>query len=795
AERFAPFKTDSCYLFNQYQVDEEHNEQSQVGDSEEVSEEVIAQQNQETQGDAEVTREQIPWKSVGERPEREEEQQESNQTAQTLPAAFLRVNAPKIDGLERIALYPIQAERASTWKYTWKVAYQLDVHVRNGRLDNLSILADDAFAIDPLESNSPFVMTERSDAAGMKVLTFEPKSHAASLGDDDAISLLFTGSFRNEPSTVRLPRFKLLSPNERADISGVRSVVALANSRRDNPILWRVNMKRVEDSDAREELRDLNRGSRAMASAGGTVTRATTLETPRPATIAQNLEGLLFSFYERNEDSYATLANQEDALKASLAHYSFFLNEQREIFGAALFIIQPNSRDDCVLVAPNNCTILEAQVNGVRRLVERIIEMDQDGQEDQHPQAQQRWYIDLDDTPYTKRLLVTFQMTDTIAQPKRKIFSGGQRFEFHLDFPTLENAEFTHTIWICAFESFDPNQWQTRWNVELALANAEKTARLERQPLAYSESGAPMARMQVETAGALWSALQSDLSFLTDARADDSARLKTRWAHVCRAYATEMGLASILNRSPELLDERQSRAIVTTVDGVALDSSKLDSYFPSQGWNVNSYADAHKFVDAYHELDSDSSDKNSVSADASPQKIWTLHSSDSALLLFGASDAAVYSVQIEATPNPFNFANSYYAVAAFILMTTAIILQLLNIRSRRRYRVASYSVLVALWSSVFFFTEWKTVGLIGAGLLAVGQPTLSAILRPFTRRTRGGAVVRNVTEPAQDASQEDSDESDLVPASPERNASDSDLSTVASSKSDSTSAQVEAFWD
>ncbi|MGI6402577.1 MAG: hypothetical protein ACOX0A_10850 [Thermoguttaceae bacterium] len=718
------------------------------------------------------------------------------------PVVAVRINVPTIEGLERIFLYPSSSpvSRAQSGEL-WTAAYQFRFKVTKGRLDRLYVTADDSFALEPLPSNSIFTATETTTSSGVKAILFEPR-HALE-EDDREVELLFTASFKNDPSGARLPRFRATQSSLYENLSEVERVAFLPTFYAGSPIMWTTRDLRVEedpilerDRERHELLKGMNRGSRAMAISGASSADADFVgaTTPFPAVVelAQRNVSLVFEKYARGEDAFAKLASQRDSLKVELARYSFFVNERREIFGGAIFMIEPGANDSCIVAAPPGYHILEARVNGARMLVERAPDHDPaEEAEDEDADANEadnandaddsyefdasdaperdgetRWLVELGATPYVKRLEIAFQAsgaasaTSTLFKTLRR---QGERFS--LDFLRLETANsarrpasIERTLWACAFEDFDSEKGEARWIVsQISSVDADADASSDSEivsrecfPALVDQAGVAMRRVGLEDAFALLNAYEEDAATLSGARSDDLERMKARWFAAWREVvgATSPYVADPRNNTL-MLQSALARSIVVVNNGVFLPVEEVDSNFPVPDWSpsrVGEIESARERVFESSGLDPRALREGGVSS-ASAQSLWTLHSGSRAKALFGSTNARIAQIEIVAKPKTFDFLASPYAAAVFLLMATAAILQLFDpgYRSRRLVTVAHLSLML-IWAICFFFFGWTFVALVGVFMLGFLPFVWGAVASSRRAQPESETVVSSAAE-------------------------------------------------
>lgn len=713
------------------------------------------------------------------------------------PNISIHLNAPTIVGLERLFLYPDENVSDSRPEGAWKAAYQLRFQVTKGRLDQIFVAADDLYALDPMPSSSIFSATETTTSSGLKAICFQPKHPLRSDGNE--IELFFSATFKNGSAGVRLPRFQTLSSSVYEDYSGVARAAYLAALQGKTPISWtirnmrRENDPRLEQERARGELvGGLTQGARSMAmngavKSGGNEERAdddssetraskTRYDAPFPIAVEQasRFGAVYFSRYALGEDASARLSTQSDRAKADLALYEFFVNERREIFGNAVFMIKPGASERCVVVIPPGYQALEARVNGSRRLVERAPDdfrdeasdvSDEGGNErsdslydaTEFPGRSEeelgerdgstRWFVELDSTPYVKRLELSFQSSGALTTGAPLFKALRRRSErFEIRFPQLESADVDRVVWICAFEDFDSARGDARWTVsQRSLTVSEdgvstSVASVERVPASVDQAGPAMRRIGLEDAASLLDAYESDSAQLVGAGDDELQRMRARWratwkeivGAIAPFMTTPQSSAAAATLSEPLLD-----ALVVANNGEILPSGRADANFPVPNWSPARIAEIEsKRVRVFEAAGFDAKGgTNDFDSSTSSQSLWALRNSSYSRALLGSTNERVQSVEIVVKPKTFDFLASPYAAAIFVLMATAAVVQLLDANRRYRgIRSLTHVSFMFVWCVCFFLLGWTLVALVGAFLLAVAPFAWDA-----TRNLRRGA--------------------------------------------------------
>ncbi len=698
----------------------------------------------------------------------------------SIPVVAVHMNVPALLGYERLFLYPV--DDSSSFNGVgekWKATYQLHFQTLSGRIDRIYVAADDLYSLDPLLTTSFFTVEETTTPDGEKAYLFTPKRPI--LPEDGEVELLFSASFKSDPSGVCLPRFQTLPSSLYEDFSNVRRTAYLPTLRGSVPILWSSrNMKKENDPRLDYERRRgelvnvLSPGLRSMAmngaakkggeeSADGATSddvSGIALEPSFPAAVEQTkrVGAVSFERYACGKDASAWLSSQSDRMKIDLARYEFFVNERREIFGNAVFMIKSGSNDNCVVEAPAGYHVLEARVNGVRRLVERaaelsesetaaedaVDELNEDNDEivDEVPQEQKqavaptsrptRWVVELGGSPYVKRLEISFQATGKTST-KTTLFNALRRRSesFSVDFLRLESSDVKRVLWICAFEDFESENREARWTLAqhspLDQDDASPTSVVFHDcvPARVNQAGGAMCRVNLEDAAALLSAYENDSALLSGARGDDLERMRARWLTAWREsagattpYMTRTGNSA----TATLLQEPLLRSIAVVNNGEFLPPDKVDANFPIPNWSASRISEIEIAKNRVFSMPgmSEISVFGEGASAARSQSLWTLHTASYSRILFGSTDACVSRIDIAAKPKTFDFLASPYSAAIFLLMATAAILQLLDSRGvARGLRSVVHVAFMFVWVVCFFLFGWTLVALVGAFLLAV----------------------------------------------------------------------------
>lgn len=655
--------------------------------------------------------------------------------------SIVRLNSPRYVGVEETALYH---ELNSP---LWKAKVYFRFKVESGVTDQFLILTDEAFSWEIEDPESRFDITETISYAGAHAISLKPKKDLGEL-----IDVRLNATFKNDPDSIRLPKFQLLPSSPREDTSEILRFVALPavklTERQNEELNWSTyGLFHVVD--------DATRGSVTIAVSRmmSAITRDSTPEADQLRkellTDVCNLTGGLteneFTFYSREQTSRAKLLSESASLSVARARYAFYMNVQNEYFGTVAFLIRKSVRSSCILVVPDTNELLEVTVNGSRRLVELVrVEETPEG-------TRSYWRVDLDTTPYVKRVRMTYRGRSKM-EPNAQLLYGSRRSPaFCIDFISIgEEIEDSGAVrdvkperlyWTCAFEA--PNADRERWRVfqrgegekEKAPTKAER-ANAEREPILWSDASDLLLRFTVETSAALLEAYESDLSQLTGTDSDDLKRLRAWWELAWRENAS---IVAQYLETPEGVSERRRRALFIVEGGkvVQPDGELAD---PTSRWTRTQYDEIvrqKEKLDETYRLDDEA--LSEVVSPASPQSLWTYDAGVSTSLLFGITDGEARHLIVAATPKRFDFFSTNYGTAAFILIITGLVLTLMG-KSRKSQLESLYIVvIVAVWSVVFFFLDKKTIGFWGALLFAVGPAFISSSIRRLKARFGKGA--------------------------------------------------------
>ena len=657
----------------------------------------------------------------------------------------VRMNAPRFVGVEETALFH---ELNSP---LWQAKVYFRFSVESGVADRFLILDDEAFSWEIEDLESRFDVSETTSYSGARAIALTPKKE---LGNQ--IDVRLNATFKNDPDAVRLPKFQLLPSSPREDVSGVERYVALPERKMTDRQNERLNWT---TQDLREVVDDAKKSSvnNATSSMMSSIVKESTPEADKlrkellgdVRNITGGLADYEFSFYFRESAASAKLLSESASLSVSRARYSFYINARYEYFGSASFMIRKSSADYCTLVVPSSCELLEATVNGSRRPVDFV------GSDEN----QSYWRVDLDTTPYVKRVEASFRGSSRLPSGVQAEYGSRRSPAFCADFVSIgEEVPETGAIrrvnpervyWFCAFESLDTERM--RWRVfergedekERAPSKSER-AYAERDPVLWSDANDLLFRFCVENASALLEAYESDLSQLSGANADDLARLRAWWD---LAWNENQSATAQFSESSEGVTERLRRAMHVVEKGrIASPENELAD--PTSRWGRAQYEETMQQkakLDEAYRVDGDSSSTQSAYL-ASPQSLWTYDAGVSTSLLFGVSDEGPCRVIVASTPKSFDFFASHYSTAAFILVLTAFFMSFLK-RGAKRSAFGSFyaGVFVAVWTVVFFLLDRKQIGLIGALIFSVGPAAVASLARRYRAR-----FDKEETEPVED---------------------------------------------
>ena len=687
---------------------------------------------------------------------KDDDQTAQNETAQddaaarrdVVPTLVAKINAPTLVGSERVFLYP----KAQTYpdNPVWKAAYELRFKATSGRLDRAFVQADDLYELEPTGANSDFVATETIDFNGVKVVAFEPKR---TIADDREYELFFSATFKGDPTAARAPQFRLLPSDLNEDYSQIERKLMLATLVGETRVEWETTDLvdvGVLVSKGRRDSADRRRAPKAESNSDAPVEQPAPEEVA-PDQIQNDLAECALAAYARGEKSAAVLKAQGAALEVSLAEHEFYVNDRREIYGIANFSIRAN-QDSCTLVAPSDYVTLEARVNGVRKLVQKL-----ESEDENAPLA--RWRVDLGQTPYVKRLVVSFQSSGRRENRATKRLSRRRPERFALDFFRLENARVRRALWTCAFEDFELNLVDAKWTVQLFPADASEKRPLEKEcyPIPTLEANPILYRIAQQNASTLIAARDADDARLVGAAETDKTRFLQRRLALMRETARTIGRFSLFDANATLND-RQLKSIVVVNGGAIVEDEKVNAVFPAPQWFSSVYGDSTALREKLDEICAkDAKDLGERVSQrplvASPETLWALEVGSSARILVGSSDANVASVVVIAVPKTFDFISSPYATPVFILMATAAALQLLSVGARRKRRKSvALAALIFLWTSCFFLLNQKTLALVGAFAITIGAPVWAAIIARRQRKSRENESAKDESRNAIDVS-------------------------------------------
>ncbi|MBR5243457.1 MAG: hypothetical protein IKW13_04410, partial [Thermoguttaceae bacterium] len=637
----------------------------------------------------------------------------------------VRVNAPRLEGVQRVFLYRKTGE-------SWKTAVDFRVDVQNGRVDRFCVAADDAYSLEPLDPASNFVATETTLETGERAYLFQPKK-TPFVGPAEFV---FVATMKNKNENVRLPRFRLLPASAREDVSGVRRFAFLPQRFNATPIRWEtenlrpVSPENYPSTTLGDATRELTRGTAALVAGGASSDSPTFLVPPAILTIESgmsNVDAVDFSILEtQNDDADAWLASENDRLQISRARSSFYVDADGEIFVSSTFSLRPNAPLECGLLVPESARVLEATVNGSRRRVENL--------------GGGRWLLDLDATRVGKRLEVAVQFpASRTPRVERSLFGGATTCE--LVVPRLEGAAPDETSWFCAFESFDgaASRWRVQ-QVDVAEPGVDAPERPETRlaPVRYSAANELLFRLCVDDANALLVELERDAALFANARADEFERRRVRWARAWRRNEREIARFVAPDRPVDALSSAQRDAFLAVRADAPLDASDSS---PLENWSNARYREIIEQkakLEGTYRFPSVAEDAPNVA----PEILWAVDQTLNARVLAGWTDARLDRIVVVAPSERFNFFASRFASALFVLAATAVALRLLrsSLKSPRFQRVL-FVFLVGCAASAFFVLDWRALGLAFVLLLALLPPLLDA-----TRR--GDALDRQADENA-----------------------------------------------
>ena len=652
----------------------------------------------------------------------------------------VRVNAPRLEGVQRVFLYRKTGE-------SWKTAVDFRVDVQNGRVDRFCVAADDAYSLEPLDPASNFVATEATLETGERVYFFQPKK-TPFVGPADFV---FVATMKNKNENVRLPRFRLLPASAREDVSGVRRFAFLPQRFNATPIRWETeNLRPVDREDyptttLGDATRELTRGTAALVAGGASSDSPTFLVPPAILTIESgmsNVDAVDFSILEtQNADADAWLASENDRLQISRARSSFYVDARGDVFASSVFSLRPNAPLECVLLVPESARVLEATVNGSRRRVENL----GDG----------RWAIDLDATRVGKRLEVAVQFPASRATRSQRSFFGARSTTCELVAPRLEGAAPDETSWFCAFESFDAAgpRWRVRQLDVAETTDGKAPERPETRlaPVRYSDANELLFRLCVDDASALLAELERDAALFANARVDEFERRRVRWARAWRRNEREIARFVAPDRAVDALDAAQRDAFLAVRADAPLDAPNAPESSPLENWSNARYREIieqkTKLEGTYRFPD--------VSEDApnvAPEILWAVDQTLNARVLAGWTDANLDRIVVVAPAERFDFFASRFASALFVLAATAVALRLLrsSLKSLRFQRVL-FVFLVGCAAFAFVVLGWRALGLAFVLVLALFPPLLEATRRRDALRRRADETAATLPSDASDA--------------------------------------------
>lgn len=651
----------------------------------------------------------------------------------------VRVNAPRLEGVQRVFLYRKTGE-------SWKTAVDFRVDVQNGRVDRFCVAADDAYALEPLDPASNFVATETTLETGERAYLFQPKK-TPFVGPAEFV---FVATMKNKNENVRLPRFRLLPASAREDVSGVRRFAFLPQRFNATPIRWETeNLRPVAREDYPTTLgdasRELTRGTAALVAGGASSDSPTFLVPPAILTIESgmsNVDAVDFSILEtQTADADAWLASENDRLQISRARSSFYVDARGDVFVSSTFSLRPNAPLECVLLVPESARVLEATVNGSRRRVENL--------------GGGRWTIDLDATRVGKRLEVAVQFPPSDPPRSERSLFGARSTTCELVAPRLEGAAPDETTWFCAFESFDAAgpRWRVRqYDVaESDAGDAPERPETRLAPVRYSDANELLFRLCVDDANALLAELERDAALFANARADEFERRRVRWARAWRRNEREIARFVAPDRAVDSLSPAQRDAFLAVRAEAPLDAPNAPENSPLETWSNARYREIveqkEKLEGAYRFPD--------VSEDApnvAPEILWAVDQTLNARVLAGWTNANLDRIVVVAPVERFDFVASRFASALFVLAATAIALRLLRPSpNASRFQRVLFLFLVGCAALAFLVLGWRALGLAFVLLLALLPPLLETTRRRDALRRRTVETAATPPAPASDA--------------------------------------------
>lgn len=659
---------------------------------------------------------------------------EAKNSGETAPDEYVvRINAPKIAGDERVVLYRKSDD-------DWRAAVDYRLTVQNGRVERFCVAADDSYSIEPLPADSDFVFSETRLPSGVRALVFEPKKTEAERASFD---FQFVATLKSDDENVRLPRFRLLPSTERDDVSDVRGFVFLPKREGQTPVRWdKQNLEKPRDvKSVRNELPD----SLAALAQNGVATETTLVqEIPRAVTLDAGLTIDDFDVYEKSgETADASIAAKSDRLQIARAEHSFYWNSRQEYFGASTFAFRSNAPSSCVLIVPANGRLLKTTVDGSRRRAERL--------------DARRWRIDLDGTPFAKRLEISFQGVGAVDSNDAETLADRRDAIFNVEFPRVENGPADETVWACAFDALDGAgpRWELYRRVVGETEPFDVPSRRERlqatrEPLPFVDAGPLLFRLGVGRAESLLDAFRTDAALFANSRPDDFARRRDRWTRAWSGCVGEISAAVSPDRPAGSLTERQKGALfaldadVVAPNDDASESTEtpLRDLSPSfERWSAARFREilAEKdALDATYRLPApQSAQTENASATISPQSVWALERGAQTRVLVGLTRENVERIVVVAPPKRFDFFASSWATALLILAATAIVLELLKTDAKTRlFKAVLFGTLGAIGAFAFFFLRWRIAGWLVVALLAVAPPALASLSSRRAERNR-----------------------------------------------------------
>lgn len=631
----------------------------------------------------------------------------------TRAKAIVRVNEPSYHGRETTILF----QPSST--STWRARVYFDFKVKNGIADRFLILADEAFHWSVEDPGSNYEVAETTAPDGARAISIAPKRVQSG-----SFEFCIVANFKNDHETIRLPKFQLIEASSREDASNIERCVWLPTRQMEKPLLW--STSNLSEYDPEPQKDDLNNGSLALASQGAT-TNLSDSGVPNGVSTESAMGKNDFMKFLRRPGASATLESEQDILSIANACHLFYINTNYDFFGTSFFTIRQSEQPFAFLIVPSQYVLLEATVNGSRRLVEKL--------------GSGIWRVDIGTTPYVKRLEVSYRGKSLSEPDSDAILRLPNEPTFGVEFIRLWGGASERTIWTCAFEP-RPRAGD-KWNVVQHNAkNNKEHLESERAPIPFSEASELLFRLSVEKAATLLEAYEYDLTRLTGPQKDDSARMLAWWNRDWNSVETQIAQYLASDKFGDALTERQRASLFSVVAGNVWDETKGGAD-PTTRWSKARY---QEIIEQKRNLDESYKVARVPDPDgafaSSPQNIWTFEVGQSTQLLFGLADTDVKRIYITPEPPSIGFLASHYASAIAILALTATFLRLFkraSLSSKARaserrwimkfFKSLTLGGLVVSWGVAAFAFDSKTLGLVGAFAIAFGPSVANAIRR------------------------------------------------------------------